>query len=89
MTFEEFQLAVSSEWPNADEVGLWRNYTAEGKIDPGRIYYTWQHQHFGAISFDTQDNATPWGYDAGRGVCGWGASLGEAKADEDQLYAPY
>lgn len=83
MTFEQFQVYVNNFWPNADKSGYFQTYDG---LETGRIYYTWQHQHFGAVAYDTNDIPTPWYVDNGRGSGAYGETLEAADKAERAIY---
>ena len=83
MTFEQFQTIVRDFWPNADKSGYFQTYDG---LETGRIYYTWQHQHFGAIAYDSNDTPKCWYVDNGRGSGAYGNTLEEADKAERAHY---
>lgn len=89
LSFEEFVSQVTLWWPGASEVGSFRNCTAEGRIEEGRILYEWQVDQggFGCCSYDSRDSP-PWMADNGRGMSGRGDTLEEADLDERARYVP-
>lgn len=91
ITFDQFKSEVEREWYNAEEDGVFNDYS-----EPGRIYYTWQHDSsFGCVVYDTATSKEEgrafgklWMADAGRGMHGFGDTLEEAFADEHQHCRP-
>jgi len=98
ITFDEFKSHVESEWRNAEENGVFNDYSPEfleDEYNPGRVYYTWQHDSFGCVVYDTATSKEQgrafgklWMADAGRGMHGFGDTLEGAFADEDEHYRP-
>ena len=90
MTFEQFQTIVRDFWPNAGEIGSFRDFSPEFidcEYEPGRIYYTWQnHEGFGAVAYDSKDNPKPWYVDNGRGSGAYGETIEIADKTECDRY---
>jgi hypothetical protein len=81
ISFAEFQGQVEEFWPGASEEGVFQDCKVYGP----RVCYEWQHQHFGAVAYDTaKDN--PWFVNNGRGSGAWAASIEAADKAERERY---
>jgi hypothetical protein len=84
ITFDEFKSVVSANWRSPEENGPFE--VVQG-LAVERTLYQWQNRrHFGAVSYDTDDNPQPWYVDNGRGAGGRGATYEEADKAERASY---
>ena len=85
LTYEQFQNIVLEFIPHANEEGYFLNHDG---LEGDRVYYTWQHQHFGCVSYDTNDSP-PWVCINKAGASAYGASLREAAAAAKLAYSQF
>ena len=84
ISFAEFQGQVEAFWPGASEEGVFQDCKVSQAYGP-RVCYEWQHQHFGAVAYDTaKDN--PWHVDNGRGTGACGDTIETANKLECERY---